>query len=195
MRIRYSHIRDGEEKIFESPATSIVIGRSKAGQVAVDLDLSPDLAVSRPHARISFDNGSYWIEDLSSNRGTKVDDDEIKGQGKLPLRERSRICIGATTLFVEPPSLIENATISPIMQAKEPAALIGRGAEANPSTLAAAETASRHARLLYELLLQSSAGGSLDALFQTAVERLVAALPAAERGAMLLKAPPAGLLL
>ncbi len=195
MRIRYSHIHDGEERIFESPATSIVIGRSKAGQVTVDLDLSPDLAVSRPHARISFDNGSYWIEDLGSNRGTKVDEDEIKGRGKLPLRERSRICIGETMLFVEPPSMIENATISPILQAKEPAALIARGVEATPSTLAAAETAGRHARLLYELLLQSSAGGSLDALFQTAVERLVAALTAAERGALLLKAPSAGLLL
>jgi adenylate cyclase len=188
MRIRYFHIHDGQEKTFESSATSIVIGRPKSGQVTVDLDLSPDLAVSRPHARISFENDSYWIEDLGSNRGTKVYDEEIKGRGKVPLRERSCVCVGETMLFVERSNLIDNATISPILQAKEPPALvIGGVGEGTPSTLAAAETASRHARLLYELVLQSSASAPLDTLFQIAVERLVAAMPAAERGALLLK--------
>ena len=196
MRIRYFHIHDGEEKTFESSATSIVIGRPKSGQVTIDLDLSPDLAVSRPHARISFENDSYWIEDLGSNRGTKVNDEEIKGRGKVPLGERSCVCVGESMLFVEPPNLIDNATISPILQAKEPPALvIGSAGEATPSTLAAAETASRHARLLYELVLQSSAGAPLDTLFQIAIERLVAAMPAAERGALLLKVPSSSPLL
>jgi adenylate cyclase len=196
MRIRYFQIQQGEEKTFDSPASLIVIGRPKPGQVPVDLDLTPDLAVSRPHARISFENGAYWIEDLGSNRGTKVDDQEIKGRGKVLLPERNRVRVGDTMLFVEPPNLIDNATISPILQVKEPAEFgIGGTAETTPSTLAAAESASPHARLLYKLLLQSSAGAPLDTLFQIAVERLVAALPAADRGALLLKEPSSSPLL
>ena len=45
----------------------------------------------------------------------------------------------------------------------------------------------RHERLLHELLLQVGANIALDKLLQFAVERLVAAVPAAERSALLIK--------
>ncbi len=46
--------------------------------------------------------------------------------------------------------------------------------------------------LLYELPLQFSEQIELDALFQTIIERLVAIIPAASRGALLLRIRRAG---
>src|SRR5204863_948202 len=84
------------------------------------LDLTPDKTVSRPHALIGLEDGQYWIEDPGSTRGTKIDDKPIKGLGRFPLTEKNGVTIGSTTLFVEPPEVIDDATISPIVQAKEP---------------------------------------------------------------------------
>jgi len=56
MRIRYRH--RGHEKIFDRLLDVVVLGRPRDG-VHVDIDLTPDLRVSRPHARISFVNSAY----------------------------------------------------------------------------------------------------------------------------------------
>ena len=80
MRIRYRH--RGNEKIFERLLDVVVLGRPRDG-VHVDIDLTPDLRVSRPHARISFVDGTYWIEDLGSANGTEVEGKSIKGMGKV----------------------------------------------------------------------------------------------------------------
>ena len=218
MRIRY--IYRGEEKIFISPKMSIFVGRPKADE-PVDLDLTPDMLVSRPHAQIGIAQGHYWIEDPKSSRGTKVDDEEIRGRGKIPLTAESCIRMGDTTLFVEPLSVVDDATISPILPAKEPPALrAAAGSDVAPPVplvksaplgdgmdvpFASPESqASRQQRLLYELLLQFGVDAPFDRLLQLAVERLVAALPAfggflaivalpaAERGALLLKEPATG---
>ena len=64
--------------------------------MAPDLDLTPDQIVSRPHARLWVAEGQHWIEDLSSRRGTQVNDEEIKGQGKRRLHAGDTIRIGDT---------------------------------------------------------------------------------------------------
>ena len=127
MRIRY--IFKGEERKFESALDSIIVGRPKLN-VPFDLDLTPDSTVSRPHARISFEDGQHWIEDLGSLVGTFVDASDIKGCGKVRLPETSSVQIGGTTLFLEPSAdskttatVVANAKISPILQPKEPAIL------------------------------------------------------------------------
>lgn len=56
MRIIYFY--QGQEKVFESEKTEIILGRPKK-EVAVDLDLTPDQKVSRPHARIWMEKGQY----------------------------------------------------------------------------------------------------------------------------------------
>jgi adenylate cyclase len=203
MRIRY--IYRGEEKIFNSPKASIIVGRPKAND-PVDLDLTPDMTVSRPHAYISFERGRYWIEDRKSSRGTKVDDEEIRGCGKIPLTAVSCIRMGDTTLYVEPVNVVDDATLSPILPPVEPPALSVVAGEAPVAPVSIAplsdgmevpfespeSRASRQQRLLYELLLQFGGDAPFDRLLQIAVERLVAALPAAERGALLLKEPATG---
>ena len=54
MRIRYRY--RGNEKVFDQSSEAVVLGRPRPG-VHVDIDLSPDLRVSRPHARISTEDG------------------------------------------------------------------------------------------------------------------------------------------
>jgi pSer/pThr/pTyr-binding forkhead associated (FHA) protein len=76
-----------EGKTFQSrfQAASIVIGRS-GGADPVDLDLSNDIRVSRRHARISWENERFWIEDLGSRHGTELNGRQIKGTGNIHLR-------------------------------------------------------------------------------------------------------------
>ena len=82
MRLQYSY--DDEKRIFETPSSQIFLGRPTESE-SVDLDLKPDLKVSRRHARIWMDDGKYFVEDLGSTRGTVVNKVEIKGRGPQPL--------------------------------------------------------------------------------------------------------------
>src|SRR5712691_4391787 len=82
VRVHYRY--RGNEKVFDHSAEAVVLGRPRHG-VHVDIDLTPDLRVSRPHARISVADGHYWIEDLGSANGTELGGEQIKGKGKLRL--------------------------------------------------------------------------------------------------------------
>ena len=101
MRIRYRY--RGNEKVFDLPSKTVVLGRPRPS-VHVDIDLSPDLRVSRPHARISTEDGYFWIEDLGSANGTEIDGEPIKGKGKLRLEPGQIIRISDTTIEVETPA-------------------------------------------------------------------------------------------
>ena len=100
--MRIVHRYRGTEKIFDEPCEAVVLGRPREG-VRVDIDLTPDLRVSRPHARISVVDGHYWIEDLGSANGTELDGTQIKGKGKLRLEPGQTIRISETTIEAEIP--------------------------------------------------------------------------------------------
>src|SRR5689334_3625840 len=100
VRIRYRY--RGNEKIFDQAAEEAIVGRSRPG-VRVDIDLTPDLRVSRPHARVFVAGGHYWIEDLGSANGTEVDGEPIKGLGKVRLEPGQKIAISDTVIEVEIP--------------------------------------------------------------------------------------------
>jgi adenylate cyclase len=173
--------------------------------VQVDIDLSPDLRVSRPHARISAESGGFWVEDLGSANGTEVDGEPIKGKGKLRLQPGQIIRISDTTLEVEIPSPEANRhpswvsddrtlvdthdtrlDIGEMIDAATP--VFDPGKPIDPGRAQALA-------LLYELPLQFGEQTELDALFQTIIERLVAIIPAATRGALLLEDQTTGELL
>jgi adenylate cyclase len=199
MHIRYRY-RDSE-KVFDQPCAEAVLGRPRHG-VHVDIDLSPDLRVSRPHARISFADGRYWIEDLGSANGTELDGAPIKGKGKLALEPGHTIRISDTVIKVEIPAAEadpdrgwgSDATI--VLGGEEPRRDIVEVIDASapvfePTAAGAAEPLG----LLYELPLRFGEESDLDALLQTIVERLVATIPAASRGALLLEDEATGELL
>ena len=97
MLIRYTY--NGKESVFECEKPQVLIGRPRDGMM-IDLDLTPDRAVSRPHARLTVEDKTLCIEDLGSIRGTKVNNADIKGKGKRKLRVGDVIDIGDTTLKV-----------------------------------------------------------------------------------------------
>jgi adenylate cyclase len=202
--VRIRHRYRGSEKVFDQPSEAVVLGRPRPG-VHIDIDLSPDLRVSRPHARISAEGGHYWIEDLGSANGTEVDGQPIKGKGKLRLEPGQIIRISDTTLEVELPEPASDRTsgwasndrtlvdthdtrldIAEMIDAAAP--VFAPGQPIDPERAEALA-------LLYELPLQFGEQIELDALFQTIIERLVAIIPAASRGALLLEDETSGQLL
>jgi pSer/pThr/pTyr-binding forkhead associated (FHA) protein len=185
VRIHYRY--RGNEKIFDRPAESVIVGRPRHG-VQVDIDLTPDLRVSRPHARLSVAEGHYWIEDLGSANGTDIDGQPIKGMGKIRLEPGQRVQISDTTLTVDIPdrgsqpepswasvdrTLVDThdtrLDIAEMIDAAAPVFEPGKPIDPDRAQALA---------LLYELPLQFGEQTELDALFQTVIERLVAIIPA-----------------
>jgi len=194
VRIRYRY-RDGE-KLFDHPCQSVVLGRPRHG-VHIDIDLTPDLRVSRPHARISIAEGHYWIEDLNSANGTELAGEQIKGKGKLRVDPGQTIRVSDTTVEVEIPvtrtSLddrlcFDDRTIVTAPDTRlDIGAIIDAGAPVLELGQAVDPARAEALALLYELPLRFGEATGLDALFQTIIERLVAIIPAASRGALLLQ--------
>ena len=202
MRIHYRY--RGKEKVFDQPSDAVVLGRPRPG-VHVDIDLSPDLRVSRPHARISVEDSHFWIEDLGSANGTEVDGQPIKGKGKLRLEPGQIIRISDTTLEVEssapgsdPASAwaANDTTLVDTHDARlDIAEMIDAAAPVFEPEQPIDPSRAQALALLYELPLQFGEQTELDALFQTIIERLVAIIPAANRGALLLEDQTTGELL
>jgi adenylate cyclase len=188
MRIIYSS--QGKQTTFDLETTQVIIGRP-GPSVTVDLDLRPDLAVSRPHARVWMEDGQYWIEDLNSLRGTLVGGEEIKGKGKRQLRADDIVRIGETTLQVDipiektGPSATRAHAPSP-KSSVEIATTLDATVRTFVPLKGATSDAARRLALLYDLPLQFGAETRLDTLLQTIVERLVEVIPGAARGALLL---------
>jgi len=174
MRITYSFL--GKQMVFDRETSQVVIGRPTQA-VTVDLDLRPDRAVSRPHARIWLEDGQYWIEDLSSLQGTLVGGEEIKGKGKWPLHPGDTVQIGDTILQVEIPA----TPAVQIATTLDATARVCVPIRDTPSDVA------ERLSLLYELPMQFGEEADLYTLLQTIVERLVAVIPGAARGALLLR--------
>lgn len=201
-RIVYSY--NGTEKAFQSAEALIVIGRSTPGAIC-HINLSPDFKVSRPHARIFLEGSEYWIEDLESKQGTKVNGQDIQGRGKQQLRAGDVLVIGETTLRVEtakPPApeerfaSNEDTMLPPTFSNFEPAVTIGTAMDIRvPSTFQVepgATEGERRLALLSELPLRFAKEPRLDRLLEKIVEHLVEVIPGATRGALLLSDPQAG---
>jgi adenylate cyclase len=202
MRIRWSY--QGNENIFDRPAEAVVLGRPRQG-VPIDIDLTPDLRVSRPHARIWLADGQHWVEDLGSANGTELDGRPIQGLGRVRFEPGQTIRISDTTLTVE--NLAAATAAEPGSADGEITHLGGGGPRleiidvvdaaapvfvpSQPIDPGGAEALA----LLYELPLQFGAQEGLDRLLQTIIERLVELIPAASRGALLLEDKASGELL
>jgi adenylate cyclase len=190
VRIRVSY--QGNVSVFETTAPQVMVGRSQEGD-PVDLDLTPDQAVSRPHARISTEGSQYWIEDLNSMQGTQVSGTEIRGRGRWRLGVGETVRIGRTTLVVELLSALRASTLPPehigdiqaTLDATQPALL-------RPDATADMQN---RLKLLYDLPLEFALDPQLDTVLQKILERVVQIVPGAARGALLIKDQTTGDLL
>jgi hypothetical protein len=86
--------------VFPLTADSVVLGREEG----VDISLR-DPEVSRQHARVSWQAGTYVLEDLGSTNGTFLNGMQITGQ--RPLRPGDSIGLGQTILVLQPQAAAE----------------------------------------------------------------------------------------
>ncbi len=205
MRIIYSY--QGKEEVKDFNTTEVIIGRPKES-VRIDLDLTPDMTVSRPHARVWIEYGQACIEDLGSMQRTRVNGQPIKG--KKILQAGDSILIGETTITVEilpvEATTVEIDTaveIDPYDTQEDPYKTRFDPADARPieqitlvmdasiPAFVPADTLStdtdRRLNLFYDLPLQFAAETRLDSLLQLIVERVVDVIAGARRGALLVK--------
>lgn len=82
----------GKEFLFDQPA--VVIGRTPECDVCVY-----EAGVSRRHARICADGDGYFIEDLGSSNGTRVNGSAVK---KQPLQSGDLLALGAVVFAFTP---------------------------------------------------------------------------------------------
>jgi len=90
-------------KQFLLSSAESYIGRWDAdGGVFPDVDLDsddPEAKVSRRHARITFNDGVYALEDLGSTNGTFINRGKRLPKGtRQPLRDGDEIIVGKTFL-------------------------------------------------------------------------------------------------
>jgi pSer/pThr/pTyr-binding forkhead associated (FHA) protein/tetratricopeptide (TPR) repeat protein len=73
-------VYQSKQKVAAHPlgAERFLIGRSKECALTIDED-----QVSRKHTAIHWDNGTYWVEDLGSRNGTKVNGQKLAKRHRL----------------------------------------------------------------------------------------------------------------
>jgi adenylate cyclase len=197
MRISCSY--HDTQKVWETPEPEVLFGRAEE-QWPITLDLSPDQRVSRVHGRIWQEKGSYWIEDLNSARGTRVNGDEIKGRGKQPLQSGDSVLVGQTTLrveFDETPEIrrtnyLEHGTfLLPEKRHAESGVAIAKDIDATvvePVPLESTESvATRRLKMVYRLPFQFATHTTLESLLPAIVDQLVEMIPTGESWALVLR--------
>lgn len=95
--LRLRIIKGKEEAVRAFSLDEIVIGRGGT-EYGIDLDLSPDTTASRRHARAWNVEGQWWLEDLGSRDGTRVNGKLL--ESPIMLREGDRLEMGMTWLEV-----------------------------------------------------------------------------------------------
>ena len=85
-------LKNTEIKTIETDKETITIGRSNNNDIHIN-----NLGVSKAHAKITRQNGSYVIEDLNSTNGTLLNNEPITKAG---LTGKDVVTIGKHTLFV-----------------------------------------------------------------------------------------------
>ncbi len=170
-----------EGKTFQTKfnSASILIGRSH-GADPVDLDLSSDSRVSRRHARITWENGKFWIEDLGSRHGTVLNGKEIKEAGKQLFELGGEVVTGETTLRFQATGTVQT-----------PATISTGGDHDRRREGVVSEEGHESAEHLIEVLsglpMQLAAQARLEQICQVTVDTVAQLIPGVQRCALLLK--------
>ncbi len=166
------------QKRFKFDANSITIGRSAPNQT-VDLDLSPDSTVSRRHARLSYENDAYWLEDLNSRYGTWANGQKVSV--KTRLMPGDKVKMGRTRLeMLIPEDGILTSNVSATTSHSD--LLLTRKPELN-----SLQAIRRRLSAFYELGIALGTMQAVEPLLEAVVEYLCKVIPDAQRGALFLQ--------
>lgn len=81
-------------KKFALDSARVRIGRDPKNHICLD-----DVYVSKQHAFITYEEGQFWLEDLGSKNGTKVNGAHILDRETL--RRGDKLTIGRTEFCIE----------------------------------------------------------------------------------------------
>jgi pSer/pThr/pTyr-binding forkhead associated (FHA) protein len=87
-------------KLLVSPNQEIPLSRAKdnlIGRDSSNVAVIKDRQASRQHARITCSNGDFWIEDLNSLNGTRLNG--VRIQKKQKLTNNDQIGVGDDVMF------------------------------------------------------------------------------------------------
>lgn len=94
----HAYLRTEAGALLGLEPSCVVLGRKDAqSQVPLDLDLAaydPGSAVSRRHACIEREGGKYYLLDLHSTNGTRLNGEDIVPGKKVPLQDGDRVEFG-----------------------------------------------------------------------------------------------------
>ncbi|MFH1923148.1 MAG: SpoIIE family protein phosphatase [Planctomycetota bacterium] len=163
------------DREYELVDKEILVGRDQSCQIAIDAD-----SVSRQHARLALENGTYVIEDLQSRNGTYLNGEKI--EGKVRLKEDDRLEIGVTAFVFRSSRPVYHAP----SVGSSPSVLCSIDAVAGEDTVAQVNA---EGKLRAILRITKSLGKTLDlrALLSRMLEGLFEIFPQADRGLVLLR--------
>jgi len=183
MRIRY-RFPTGKTELWATDSDSVLIGRQLPPSPS-HLDLR-DVKVSGRHARLTLEDGAYFVEDLGSTNGTWIGRKRIKD--KVRLDAGAEIRVGETTLSVEgvagtapaPPSAARGFEATP---AGPPREVVDARQPLPELFLAGASLEAARLRLesVYELSAALGEIDSFESLASSLLDRVLRAFPAAAR--------------
>ncbi len=85
-------------KTLELEPGTYIIGRSPEAHLIL-----PDRLASRRHAKLSFYDGRWYIQDIGSRNGTYIGGEDIRGRGPVAIPEEGvEVVIGTTLLELKP---------------------------------------------------------------------------------------------
>jgi adenylate cyclase len=205
MRISCSY--HGKRKTSEISESEFVFGRAE-DKFPIGLDLTPDAKVSRLHGRIWFEDTVWWIEDRNSSRGTRLNDVEIKGQGKQQLHLHDSIEVGDTTMAIESlgvgsaggqTSFLEVGTAL-VATEESPGSEVAIAQDVDATDLGVAPLvaegeSARRLKIICDLPIEFCAKTKMETLLPSIVDRLVEVIPKKASWAVVLRDPETDALL
>lgn len=99
-----------------APDQPVLIGRSRQCTVRLDAE-----SISDRHARVGYESGEFWVEDLGSSTGTFVHKQQISGRMKVDPGVRFSLGRDVTFVGVLTAEEITGALIAPDLKGSKPA--------------------------------------------------------------------------
>jgi len=150
--------------------------------------------VSKRHARLTYENGEYWIEDLGSENGTWMND--VKIGAKTHLKLESKIRMGWTIIELPKKSSTSegDSFLGPTREAEAEVTIVRAIDETSPSLTLSGEVETdttpmplwQKLNFLNEFSQALGKTVTLDGLEEILMKRLQLAIRGAQRGALLL---------
>ncbi|MET0401728.1 MAG: FHA domain-containing protein [Cystobacter sp.] len=144
----------GKELVFDQD--SVLIGRVAECDVVLY-----DAGISRRHCRIFTDAGQYYVEDMGSSNGTRVNGSPVPVKEKLALDEGAQLSLGPVVFVFKPVVDDETTAAGPAPQADD-----------NSTRIVSVEAVSRQRNRAEVLAPEGADEESLDAARRSSTRTL-----------------------